>query len=75
MSAKSHLEELQRKHQVLDTEIASKQKSPSVSTLQALKNVNCASRNKSNEHERWFPSDTDIRVFWSARRITGRFFI
>lgn len=33
MSAKSHLEELQRKHQALDTEIALKQKSPGVSTL------------------------------------------
>lgn len=33
MSAKSHLEELQRKHQALDAEIADKQKSPGVSTL------------------------------------------
>lgn len=33
MSAKSHLEELKRKHQVLDAEINSKQKAPGVSTL------------------------------------------
>ena len=33
MSAKSHLEELQRKHLALDTEISEKQKSPGVNTL------------------------------------------
>lgn len=39
MSAKSHLAELQRKHQALDAEISAKQKAPSVSQLdlQALK--------------------------------------
>ena len=39
MSLESHLKELQRKHQALDAEIASKQKSPSPSNLdlQALK--------------------------------------
>ena len=33
MSAQSHLAELQRKHQALDTEIATKQKSPGVNDL------------------------------------------
>lgn len=33
MSAQSHLEELKRKHQALEAEIASKQKAPSVSNL------------------------------------------
>ena len=33
MSAKSHLEELKRKHQVLDAEIAAKQRAPGFSQL------------------------------------------